>query len=45
LSAYKIDPEEAASTIRHRLTKRDWKSGEHADISPEDAANILRLSC
>ena len=44
LTAYKIDPEEAASSIRRRLTKREWKAGEHADIGPEDAANILRMS-
>ena len=44
LTAYKIDPEEAASSINRRLTKREWKAGEHADIGPEDAANILRLS-
>jgi len=44
LTAYKIDPEEAASSINRRLTKREWKAGEHADVGPEDAANILRLS-
>jgi NADP-dependent alcohol dehydrogenase len=44
LSAYKIDPEEAATIISRRLSKRDWKAGEHADILPEDAAKILRLS-
>jgi len=44
LTAYKIDPEEAASSINRRLTKREWKAGEHADVSPEDAATILRLS-
>jgi NADP-dependent alcohol dehydrogenase len=44
LTAYKIDPEEAASSINRRLTKRDWKAGEHTDIGPADAANILRLS-
>ncbi len=44
LSAYKIDAEDAASIVNRRLSKRDWKAGEHGDISPEDAANILRLS-
>ncbi|HSN94514.1 MAG TPA: iron-containing alcohol dehydrogenase [Anaerolineaceae bacterium] len=45
LSAYQIKPEEAASMVDRRLTKRKWKAGEHSDITPEDAANILRLSC
>ena len=44
LTTYKIDPEEAASSINRRLTKREWKAGEHADVGPEDAATILRLS-
>ncbi len=44
LSAYKIDAEEAATIIGRRLAKRKWKAGEHKDIGPEDAANILRLS-
>jgi len=44
LSAYKINAEDAASIIGRRLSKRDWKAGEHSDILPEDAANILRLS-
>ena len=44
LSAYKIDVEEAATSVGKRLSKREWKSGEHADVFPKDAANILRLS-
>ncbi len=44
LSAHKINAEDAASIIGRRLSKRDWKAGEHSDILPEDAANILRLS-
>ena len=44
LSAYKINAEDAASIIGRRLSKRDWKAGEHSDMFPEDAANILRLS-
>ncbi|MEA4811584.1 MAG: iron-containing alcohol dehydrogenase [Anaerolineaceae bacterium] len=44
LTAYNIDPEEAASIIEHRLNKRGWVAGEHEDITPQDAAAIIRLS-
>ena len=45
LSAYKIDVEKAASLISRRLSKREWKAGEHADVLAQDAAMILRMSC
>jgi len=44
LSAFDIDPDEAATIVEHRLAKRDWKAGEYQDILAADAANILRMS-
>lgn len=44
LTAYSIDPEEAAQRIQERFTIRGTVLGEHADILPEDVAAILRMS-
>jgi NADP-dependent alcohol dehydrogenase len=44
LTAYGIDPEEAALKVSQRFTERGTVMGEHNDIKPEDVANILRLS-
>ncbi len=42
LSAYSINPEEAAQTVRSRLAERGVKLGEHADVDADAAAAILR---
>ena len=44
LTAYGIDPEEAATKVSQRFTERGTVMGEHNDIKPADVANILRLS-
>jgi NADP-dependent alcohol dehydrogenase len=44
LTAYGIDPEEAALKVSQRFTERGTVMGENNDIKPEDVANILRLS-
>ena len=44
LTAYGIDPDEAAQRIQERFTARGTILGEHADILPEDVAAILRMS-
>ncbi len=44
LTAYGINPEEAAETIQKRFDERGWAVGEHQDIHGSDAAAILRLS-
>jgi len=44
LTAYGIDPDEAAQRIQERFTARGTVLGEHADILPEDVAAILRMS-
>lgn len=44
LTAYGIDPEEAAQKVQARVEKHQWVFGEHKDITGKDAAAILRLS-
>ena len=44
LTAYGIDPEEAAQKVQARVEKKKWVFGEHKDITGKDAAAILRLS-
>ncbi|MCJ7696487.1 MAG: iron-containing alcohol dehydrogenase [Anaerolineaceae bacterium] len=44
LSAYGVDPDEAAERVCARFTERNTVLGEHEDITPEDVANILRMS-
>ena len=44
LTAYGIDPDEAAEKVAERIDARGWQLGEHHDISGKDVAAILRLS-
>ena len=44
LTAYGIDPEEAAMKVSQRFAERGTVMGEHKDITPADVANIIRLS-
>jgi len=44
LTAYGIDPDEAAEKVGARIDAHGWKLGEHHDITGKDAAAILRLS-
>jgi NADP-dependent alcohol dehydrogenase len=44
LTAYGIDPDEAAEAVAKRFDDRGWALGEHTDIHGSDAAAILRLS-
>ena len=44
LTAYGIDPDEAAERVQARFDAHRWSFGEHSDITGEDAAAILRLS-
>ena len=44
LTAYGVDPDEAAAKVQARLEDRGWSLGEQRDISGADAAAILRLS-
>ena len=44
LTAYGIDPEEAAQKVEERFEKRGTILGEHRDVTPEVAAEIIRNS-
>jgi NADP-dependent alcohol dehydrogenase len=44
LTAYGIDPDEAAERVGSRIDARGWQLGEHHDITGKDVAAILRLS-
>jgi len=44
LTAYGIDPEEAAQKVRARFEKRGTILGESRDVTPEVAAEIIRSS-
>ncbi|MGV8049886.1 MAG: iron-containing alcohol dehydrogenase [Anaerolineaceae bacterium] len=44
LTAYGIDPDEAAELVQARFDAHRWSFGEHSDITGKDAAAILRLS-
>jgi len=44
LTAYGIDPDEAAEKVAERIDARGWQLGEHHDITGKDVAAILRLS-
>ena len=44
LTAYGVDPDEAAAKVQARLEERGWSLGEQRDITGADAAAILRLS-
>ena len=44
LTAYGIDPEEAAQKVQARMEAHGWTFGEHNDIDGKAAAEILRLS-
>lgn len=44
LTAYDVDPDEAAEKIRARFEDRGTVLGEHKDITPADAAEIIRMS-
>lgn len=44
LTDFGIDPEEAANLIGAKFEKKGIRLGEHGDITPEDAAAILRMS-
>lgn len=42
LAAYQLSAEESATKVTQRFIKRNVKVGEHADLTPEQAAEILR---
>lgn len=44
LTAYGIDPEEAAEKVAQRFEQQGWGKGENHDIQAADVAAILRLS-
>lgn len=44
LTAYGIDPDEAAEKIEARFEERGTMLGEHEDITPADVAAIIRMS-
>jgi NADP-dependent alcohol dehydrogenase len=44
LTDFDIDPGESASRIQERFTERGTVLGEHEAITPEDVAEILRMS-
>jgi NADP-dependent alcohol dehydrogenase len=44
LTDYGIDPDEAAERIRTRFEERGTVLGEHHDITPDQVAEILRMS-
>lgn len=44
LTAYGVDPDEAAAKVQERFDARGWSLGEQRDITGADAAAILRLS-
>ena len=44
LTAYDIDPDEAAERVKTRFEARGSVLGEHKDIYPEDVATIIRMS-
>lgn len=44
LTAFGIDPDEAAAKVQERWEARGWVQGENRDITGADAAAILRLS-
>ncbi len=44
LSAFGVDVDEAAAQIEQRFSERGWLLGEHQDITPQKAAEIVRLS-
>jgi NADP-dependent alcohol dehydrogenase len=44
LTAFDVDPDEAAEQIRARFEARGTVIGEHKDITPDDTAAILMLS-
>jgi len=44
LTAYGIDPDEAAQKVQARMERHGWTFGEHNDIDGKTAAEILRLS-
>jgi len=44
LTAYGIDPDEAAQKVQARMESHGWTFGEHNDIDGKTAAEILRLS-
>ena len=44
LTAYGIDPEEAAQKVQERFTQRGTVLGEHKDVTPEVAADTIRNS-
>ena len=45
LTAFRIDPDEAAERVRARFEKRGTVLGEHKDITPDKVAEIIRMSC
>ena len=44
LTAYGIDPDEAAQKVQERFEKRGTVLGEHRDVTPEVVAEIIRNS-
>lgn len=44
LTAYEIDPVEAAERIRARFEERGTVLGEHKDVTPEVVAEIVKMS-
>jgi len=44
LTAYGIDPDEAAAKVQARWEERGWALGENRDVTGADVAAILRLS-
>lgn len=44
LTAYGVNPDEAAAKVQERFDARGWSLGEQRDITGADAAAILRLS-
>jgi NADP-dependent alcohol dehydrogenase len=45
LTAFRIDPDEAAERVRERFEKRGTVLGEHKDLTPDKVVEIIRLSC
>jgi len=45
LTAFRIDPDEAAERVQARFEKRGTVLGEHKDLTPDKVGEIIRMSC
>ncbi len=45
LTAFRIDPDEAAERVRARFEEGGTVLGEHKDLTPDKVADIIRMSC